>query len=119
MNDLRNRCFRLLQQIVTLRYPRCQRCGAVPVVGHHVFGRKNLPFDTQGCLSLCLECHTWAHRNVYFAKNLLQEVIGECPFYDLEASASKIKRLRGDDLLDIATGLGKELADLRERVKEE
>jgi hypothetical protein len=122
MTDLRNRCFKLVQQIVTLRDPRCQRCRDLyrPVSGHHVLGRKNLPFNTEGCLALCHECHDgWARKYPFAARELLIHCIGNDRYSALAAEAAKIKRLRGDDLLEIATGLGKELADLKEKVKEE
>lgn len=116
MNKVEKRCFSLIQQIVCRRNPFCQRCGATPVSGHHVMGRRNhgSAFEPDSCLALCVSCHDgWARTWPLECQDLLREKIGAERYVYLAALSRETSRLREKDFREIAEGLKKRLEKVK------
>ena len=119
MKAAEKKCFRLVQEIVCLRDRVCQRCCAMPISGHHCFGRRNhsTAFEPDSCLALCPSCHDgWARKCPQGARDLLGATIGEERFTHLEFLSKQVVRLRPKDFSDIAAELGKRLERMRGKV---
>lgn len=118
MTRSEKKCYSLIQAIVCKRDGICKRCGAAPISGHHVFGRRNhgSAFNPDSCLGLCPDCHDgWARTCPGEVHDLLREQIGDERYEHLAFLSNQVARLREKDYLDISIELGKKLAELRER----
>ena len=115
MKPIEKKCFRLVQEIVCERDGVCQRCGKMPISGHHFFGRRNHStcFDPQGMLGLCVECHAWAHSYPEMARELLRSLVGDECYTWLEALSRTVCRLKEGDFRLIAERLRKQLEGMK------
>ncbi len=118
MNAAEKKAFRLVQEIVCQRDRVCQRCGAVPISGHHVFGRRNhaTAFDPDSCIALCPPCHDGpARQHPSEIHALLVSKIGIERYTHLAFLSKEVVRLRDADFKAIAIELQEKLGELRER----
>ena len=91
----RNKCDRLLQNIVRLTYDKCLVCGRQISCGHHYFPKStagNLRYNLKNIIPICQSCHFRLHNGDPRIQNAINEIKGEewlCELYALKKQYSK------------------------------
>ena len=107
MNPIKKECYALLQQIVKKRDILCYgpACESLVTSGHHMYSRSDMAtcFDPRYTISLCVDCHSWAHKKPAQFREWIISWMGEDEYYfGLRKSNSTVKN---QNYIEIREGL--------------
>ncbi len=84
---------RLWQSVIKLKYKKCVRCGsAYNLEAAHIFirKRKSTRWEADNGLTLCTECHVWAHANKTPFENMCRKILGDARYDELQRLSQTI-----------------------------
>lgn len=85
MNAIKKECYALIQQVVKARDVFCRGpgCPAITTSGHHIYSRSDVgtAFNPRYTVSLCVDCHAWAHGEPIAFQNWVISWMGEDEYY--------------------------------------
>lgn len=114
MKPYERECYRLIQEISILIYPKCQfpGCFKPSVVGHHLYKRDRLAtaFHTECVLGMCDEHHHFAHSKPREFEFYMIDKMGERYYELLRLSHTTVK---GFDFKETSVRLKKLLEHLK------
>ena len=92
----RNRCDRLIQEIMLLTHDKCLVCGKPNQVAHHYFAKArcgNLRFNFKNLINLCKGCHLKLHTGDPSIQNEINRIKGDEWLKDLTKARNKFVKI--------------------------